>query len=456
METDLKHIEIKNFKSCKDTKIDFGNFNVLIGANGSGKSNIIEAFRFLKEIISPGTINPFIKYGGYRNLVWKNDETLPISFSLVFVSEEKKVKFKLEYSITISGYAGSLEVIQEEIKGKIKDKEIGILRKGNEIIFKKEDVEIGMNAKTYFAPVLSSLVYYFFDIFGFVENISVITSFSSTNKEYEKYINCVGKKPDEKIKKFVVEIFRQPSVLSIRSQIPITLSYLFFLCRQNINNIFVFNLIPQMMKPPSKLESKELDYNGENLQSILFNIFSEHQGWPEDITERLKILFPHISKMSVISTPDGRIMLKVIENGIELQMNSLSDGFFKIIAVLALCFEYKKTGADLGMQMEPVAKLKELLRKHSGHVIIIEEIENFIHPEAIEIVMEALKSSGNTIILTTHSPVVLNMTEIEDILFVEKQVDETVTERHKDAKKLKEELIKKISVGEGWLLGALK
>ncbi len=453
METDLKHIEIKNFKSCKDTKIDFGNFNVLIGTNGSGKSNIIESLRFLKEIISPGTINPFIKYGGYRNLVWKNDETLPISFSLVFVSKEEKEKFKLEYSITISGHNGNFEVLKEEIKGEIGKEEIGILRKGSEIIFKKENIEIGMKGKISSAPFLSSK---FFDIVGFVESVSIITSFSYTNKEYEKYGNYIGKKPDEEIKGLIMKIFMQPGNSSPKTDLSIiNLSILFLLCRQNINNTLVFNLIPQMMKSPSKFEEKDLSYNGGNLQTLLFNIFSEHQGWPEEIIKRMKILFPYVSKMNIIPTPDGRIMLKVIENETELQMNSLSDGFFKILAILALCFEYKKNHKDF----IPITSMDALekFQKHEKHVIIIEEIENYIHPEAIEIVMEALKTSENTIILTTHSPVVLNMNEIEDILFVEKQVDETVVKKIEDAEKLKEELIKKgISIGEGWLLGALE
>ncbi|PKP57919.1 MAG: hypothetical protein CVT89_03695 [Candidatus Altiarchaeales archaeon HGW-Altiarchaeales-2] len=452
MEIDLKLMEIKNFKSCKDIKIEFGNFNVLIGANGSGKSNIIEAFRFLREIISQGVINPFIKYGGYKNLVWRNDEALPISFSVVFGAEDV---LRLEYSITISGYAGSFEVIQEEIKGKIKDEEIGILRKGrDEIIFKVRDVEIGMKVKTSSAPILSSQ---FFDIFGFVESVSGITSFSSANKKYEKYINCVGKKPDEEIKIFIREIFmRLPVSLSTQPELLINpLSILFFLCRECINSIFVFNLIPQMMKLPSKFEEKELSYNGENLQTFLFNIFSEHRGWPEEITERLKILFPNMSNMSVISTPDGRIMLKVIENEITLQMNSLSDGFFKILAILALCFEYKYNPKYFAPNTSIDAL--EKFQKHAKKIIIIEEIENNIHPEAIEILIDALEASGNTIILTTHSPVVLNMTDIKDILLVKKDVDETIVEKVKDTEKLKEELIKNgISVGQGWLLGALE
>ena len=35
----IKRVEVKNFKSFKDLKIDLGKFNVVIGANASGKSN---------------------------------------------------------------------------------------------------------------------------------------------------------------------------------------------------------------------------------------------------------------------------------------------------------------------------------------------------------------------------------------------------------------------------------
>lgn len=38
----LRELVIKNYKSIVDTRIDLGRFNVFIGANGSGKSNILE------------------------------------------------------------------------------------------------------------------------------------------------------------------------------------------------------------------------------------------------------------------------------------------------------------------------------------------------------------------------------------------------------------------------------
>ena len=42
----IDSITIKNFKSVQDLTLDLGRFNVLIGANGSGKSNILEAIAF--------------------------------------------------------------------------------------------------------------------------------------------------------------------------------------------------------------------------------------------------------------------------------------------------------------------------------------------------------------------------------------------------------------------------
>lgn len=42
----IKSLHIKNFKSVVDMSLDLGSFNVLIGENGCGKSNILEAIAF--------------------------------------------------------------------------------------------------------------------------------------------------------------------------------------------------------------------------------------------------------------------------------------------------------------------------------------------------------------------------------------------------------------------------
>lgn len=46
----LTQIELRNFKSYRSGSFPLGRLTVLIGANASGKSNVIEALRLLAKI----------------------------------------------------------------------------------------------------------------------------------------------------------------------------------------------------------------------------------------------------------------------------------------------------------------------------------------------------------------------------------------------------------------------
>lgn len=47
----LKRLTVKGFKSIEDLKdFDLGSINILIGANGAGKSNFVDVFRLLREV----------------------------------------------------------------------------------------------------------------------------------------------------------------------------------------------------------------------------------------------------------------------------------------------------------------------------------------------------------------------------------------------------------------------
>lgn len=39
----IRHFEVRSFKSLREASLDFGNMNIFIGANGAGKTNILEA-----------------------------------------------------------------------------------------------------------------------------------------------------------------------------------------------------------------------------------------------------------------------------------------------------------------------------------------------------------------------------------------------------------------------------
>ena len=57
----LDRITIRGFKSIKDLeKLDLKNLNVLVGANGAGKSNFIEVFRIISAMMKNGGLREYI------------------------------------------------------------------------------------------------------------------------------------------------------------------------------------------------------------------------------------------------------------------------------------------------------------------------------------------------------------------------------------------------------------
>ena len=48
----LKNVTIKGFRSIKDITLELRPLNVLIGANGAGKSNLIAFFKLVNELMA--------------------------------------------------------------------------------------------------------------------------------------------------------------------------------------------------------------------------------------------------------------------------------------------------------------------------------------------------------------------------------------------------------------------
>ena len=66
----IDYIEIDNYKSIKSLRMEMKNRNILVGANGAGKTNLISFFKLLNEL-SNEQEQTFIKaaqIGGYKNM----------------------------------------------------------------------------------------------------------------------------------------------------------------------------------------------------------------------------------------------------------------------------------------------------------------------------------------------------------------------------------------------------
>ncbi len=84
----LREIHIKGFKSIEhEQDIPLGDLTILLGANGSGKSNLVSFFAML-NYMTTGAFQQYVgKYGVSRLLYYGPKKTESISFELKFQSE---------------------------------------------------------------------------------------------------------------------------------------------------------------------------------------------------------------------------------------------------------------------------------------------------------------------------------------------------------------------------------
>lgn len=73
----LKRLSLKGFKSIRDLSIDLLPLNVLIGANGAGKSNLVSFFKMLNEMMG-GRLQQFVATSGRaQSLLYFGPKTTP-------------------------------------------------------------------------------------------------------------------------------------------------------------------------------------------------------------------------------------------------------------------------------------------------------------------------------------------------------------------------------------------
>lgn len=83
--THLNHVKIEGFKSIKSLDLAMNPINILIGANGSGKSNFISVFTFLRHL-SEGRLQNYVEKQGFANTFFhfgaKNTQVISIDISV--------------------------------------------------------------------------------------------------------------------------------------------------------------------------------------------------------------------------------------------------------------------------------------------------------------------------------------------------------------------------------------
>ncbi len=445
----LKKVFIKNFKSLHDCEIDIGKLNVVVGANASGKSNLVEAFRLLKKIYADKDSFPFLEWWGYNNVVWQRKEELSITIGLLFDIEGYNVYFETNFT----GAGGKFQIFREvlDIIGYVKFEKEGewVTVKHNmdyikNILENLSEYDVEYGGKTKITKGRKNLEKRKFIVDSESqllesEHIRELYSWGIGDGIFAKkktgtmfrltFIRAKRSAQNEKPERIAIlcpAIFYKgeyPSKLPIYN---IASDIILLSIRKTL---ILYPLNIRSMKNPQTFRREEtLKEDGTNIASVYHTIYLKEGKIPDEIYNPLTMVFPKLDVRPHL-TDDGRVMIKFLEEGLELLPPNTSDGFYKILTML------------IAIYLKPP-------------MLIIDEIENSLHPSTLELILDTIRIGDTQAIITTHSPVVVDMTELSNIILVDKEQGESKFKRIKDPEKIKEFLIKKgITFSEGWIYG---
>jgi predicted ATPase len=112
----INSLKIQNLLSYRlsEEKIDLQSLNVIIGTNGSGKSNLIEILGLLQAI--PTDLTRAIREGGGINeWLWKGDQEMPTA-QIEAVVNYPELRIPLRYRVDFTTVGQRLELIDEAIE----------------------------------------------------------------------------------------------------------------------------------------------------------------------------------------------------------------------------------------------------------------------------------------------------------------------------------------------------
>ncbi len=404
----LKRIKARNFLSLKDTDLELGMRNVLVGPNMSGKSNLIECLRFIKDAVAPRETptTPSVqqavsKRGGFDELAWKGLPGGPVSFELVaeLADTDNRASdvYHYEFSLRRGPYRdfevdsekltvkrdGAVKPLIENANGKLK-----VMRQGQY----SDDAQSRLNLAL--------------ELFGF-----------SPDTECHLFWNFIQ-------------------------------SWRFY------------HLVPALMRqsnPPSW--EKYLAEHGENLSVWLLTL----QNYPDEfngIKQTCRDVLPGVAE--ILFQPDQAPETAVrSESGATTytrEASKISVGvgethFRKPIAISRM--------SDGELAFLALVSLIVAPDELTPSLLCIEEPENHLHPHLLEILVELLNQrqlqpGAPQIISTTHSPLLVDKLTIDDLIVTERTGGSTRFSRPSSKKYLKKVLSdKELSLGDLWYSGAL-
>jgi predicted ATPase len=192
---------------------------------------------------------------------------------------------------------------------------------------------------------------------------------------------------------------------------------------------------PDILRKPSPLlpESDLLEFfdeRGYGLAGILDAVLNRGDDSFQKLKKQVRVLFPVIEHLRLkVVSPQLKEIYVELNSGQQVSAEFLSEGLLFYLAFAAVPY------------LSPVS------------VILVEEPENGLHPARIKDVVNVLRelSKSVQVIIATHSPLVINELEPEEVTVVTRhEKDGTIATPLKDTPNFKTRS-KVFALGELWL-----
>jgi AAA15 family ATPase/GTPase len=386
----LKKLILENWKSFRYAELPIDPLTVLIGTNASGKSNVVEALEFLQRIARDKYI---------EDALAGDSKVPPIRGSVKWASHKPETQFTLKaliqgeddrtdylYSITVDTKTFAYVVEEYLISQKYQIEQEKCIQnylvKTYPSSNQSPDIHLVDNA----IKIIKTNNYSEADTSGVLADNNTV-----------KIMKMGGESP---IDLSILNILKSLSISSnIKNKINIII--------QAIENIFILNPIPSKMRNYSSL-SETFESDASNIAGVLAALPDEQKAEIEaTISTYIKDL-PEGDIQRIWAEKVGRFgtdaMLYCEEQWkpghiTEIDARSMSDGTLRFLAILTA-----------------------LLTRPENSQLVIEEIDNGLHPSRAQLLVRMLREIGAKrkidILVTTHNPALLDVLGPEIVPFV--------------------------------------
>jgi predicted ATPase len=368
----LKKLILENWKSFRYAELPIDPLTVLIGTNASGKSNAIEALEFLKRI-AQGELLRTALIGGQHLTPIRGGADLAVlkskgKFTLQTLIQGEDEFIEYLYSITVET-APKIQLVAESLLQIKSSSETGELDEQIKL-FELNNIENG-SAK------------FQLEVFNAVYGTEV----RNFDRPYSR-LQLV----DTSLNLFGIGLVSEAIKTVLRT----------------LTNICVLNPIPSKMRVYSFL-SEDLQSDASNIAGVMATLPSEEK---KHVEENLSNYASHVPDRDIqrvwvetVGRLESDAMLYCEESWapdeppIIMDARGMSDGTLRFLAIVTA-----------------------LLTRPEGSQLVIEEVDNGLHPSRTELLLKMLRELGEKrkidILVTTHNPALLNALGRKMIPFV--------------------------------------